>query len=172
MSRRITATLKAEMMKIVDAWKANGGRWPAPVSAIVDFAISRKLYNAHARIRRMCANDLTDAMREEYLKDTRGRPVRKLHAARVPDLDDEGKRTQRTFWADIDTAPRDFMEIAFQQRREQVVGDCRQLSNDVEYYNSQHPGEEPIQMYFDFRDDVEEGNQPREYAVPPAGSKS
>lgn len=169
MGKRMTATLKSEMMNIVEAWKAGGGKWPAQVSEIVDFAIRRRLYNAPARLRRMCARDLADAMREEYIKDGKGRPVRQLHAARLPDIDDEGNKTQRTLWADIDTAPRDFMEVAFQQRREQIVGDCRQLNTDVEYYNSKRPNEEPIQMWFDFRDDVEEGEQPDDYQLPPKG---
>jgi hypothetical protein len=167
MAKRMTATLKAEMMQIVDAWKAAGGVWPAPVSAIVDFALKRQLYNVPARVRRMCANDLAEAMREEYITDSRGRPVRKLHAARFPGADEDGKKTQQTLWADIDTAPREFMEVAFQQRREQIVGDCKQLSNDVEYFNSKRPSEAPIQMWFDFRDDVNEGNQPEEYRDSP-----
>jgi hypothetical protein len=121
------------------------------------------LYNAPARLRQMCARDLTDAMREEYITDGQGRPVRKLHAARMPDVDDEGRETQRTLWADIDTAPKEFMEVAFQQRREQIVGDCRQLNNDVEYYNDKRPTEKPIRMLWDFTDDVEEGNMPDEY---------
>ena len=28
-------------------------------------------------------------------------------------------------WADVRTAPKRHMEIAFQQRRQQIVGDCR-----------------------------------------------
>ena len=167
MAKRISATLKDEMMQIVDAWKARGGKWPAPVADIVDFAIRNRLYNVPARVRQMCARDLTEAMREVYFPDSRGRPVRKLHAARIADVDEDGHKTQRTFWDDIETASRDFMEVAFQQRREQIVGDCRQLNNDVEYYNSKHPGERSVQLYFDFRDDVAEGDQPGEYGAGP-----
>ena len=48
------------------------------------------------------------------------------------------------------------MQIAFQQRRRQIVGDCRQLKADVDSYNeNSHPGQ-PIQMVFDFRNDLEE----------------
>jgi hypothetical protein len=53
-------------------------------------------------------------------------------------------------------APRDHMQKAFIQRREQIVGDCVQLSTDVEAYNGFNKGELPIQMIFDFRDDIEE----------------
>ena len=53
--------------------------------------------------------------------------------------------------------PRKHMEIAFQQRRQQIVGDCGQLKRDVDYFNETHPNTAPIQMVFDFTEDVEEG---------------
>jgi hypothetical protein len=49
------------------------------------------------------------------------------------------------------------MEAASAQRREQIVGDCRQLDRDERYYNGHHPKEQPLQTYFDLRDDVIEG---------------
>jgi len=48
------------------------------------------------------------------------------------------------------------MQKAFIQRREQIVGDCVQLCTDVDAYNSIHEDQPPIQMLFDFRDDIEE----------------
>ena len=55
------------------------------------------------------------------------------------------------------------METAFRQRRVQIVGDCRQLKRDVDYYNDAHPSQELIQLFFDFTDDIEEGQFPDEY---------
>lgn len=63
---------------------------------------------------------------------------------------------QYTFWAIMKDAPREHMQKAFIQRREQIVGDCVQLSTDVDAYNALHDGQKPIQMIFDFRDDIEE----------------
>lgn len=63
---------------------------------------------------------------------------------------------QAEFWADMQTAPREHMEIAFQQRRQQIVGDCRQLKWDVDSYNENHNSGEPLQMVFDFTLDLEE----------------
>jgi hypothetical protein len=51
---------------------------------------------------------------------------------------------------------RSHMEKAFTQRREQVIGDCLQLQNDVDAYNAMNPGEKPIQLVLDFTDDVAE----------------
>ena len=37
-----------------------------------------------------------------------------------------------------------------------MMGDCRQLKIDVDSYNDAHLEEQPIQMVFDFRHDLEE----------------
>lgn len=65
------------------------------------------------------------------------------------------KRTQLC-GATLRTAPRVHMLVAFQQRRQQIVGDCTQLKSDVDSYNQNWAKSEPIQMVFDFRRDVEE----------------
>jgi len=48
------------------------------------------------------------------------------------------------------------MAIAFQQRRQQIVGDCAQLKRDVDSYNDNRSKTEPIQMVFDFTQDLVE----------------
>ena len=48
------------------------------------------------------------------------------------------------------------MDVAFKQRREQVVGGCRQLKTDVDRYNENENDGDPIQMIFDFTLDLEE----------------
>jgi hypothetical protein len=48
------------------------------------------------------------------------------------------------------------METAFQQRRQQIVGDCHQLKVDVDSYNQNFNPGDAIQMVFDFRDDLAE----------------
>jgi hypothetical protein len=97
------------------------------------------------------AEDMSTALREEYATDREGRRYRVNHAVRVT----KGG-VQYTFWAIMKDAPREHMQKAFIQRREQIVGDCVQLATDVEAYNAQRSDQEPIPMLFDFRDDVEE----------------
>jgi hypothetical protein len=46
------------------------------------------------------------------------------------------------------------MEIAFQQRRHQIVGDCRQLKADLDSYNDNYNAGEALQMVFDFTNDL------------------
>jgi hypothetical protein len=48
------------------------------------------------------------------------------------------------------------MQKAFIQRREQIFGDCVQLSTDVAVYNDFNKEQPPIPMLFDFRDDIAE----------------
>jgi len=90
-------------------------------------------------------------MREEYVTDRQGRTVRAKHAARFKR---EGK--QLSLWADTRTASREHMQVAFQQRRNQIVGDCRQLKIDVDSYNENANAGDLIQMVFDFTLDLEE----------------
>jgi len=90
-------------------------------------------------------------MREEYITDPQGRRVRAKHAARVLDHGE-----QKMLWDDIRMASRDHMHRAFQLRRNQIVGDCRQLKTDVDSFNENANLETPIQMVFDFRRDLEE----------------
>lgn len=97
------------------------------------------------------AERLADAMREEYIIDPQGRTVRAKHAGRT---NREGM--QGTFWADIRDDDRPHMEVAFQQRRQQIVGDCRQLKTDADSYNENSNPGPPIQVVLDFTDDVAE----------------
>jgi len=99
----------------------------------------------------MLAEDMSRALREEYDTDSSGRRFRKNHAVRITK---DG--VQLALWAELETAPREHMLKAFQQRRQQVVGDCFQLRTDVDVYNDKHPKNEPIQMVLDFSDDVAE----------------
>jgi hypothetical protein len=161
-NRKINPTIKDEMLQIVREWRNSGGKWPAPHAELVDFAINSGLYNVRARMRRQCSRDLSDAMREDHFT-SEGKPVRRLHAIRTSKKDDEGKKVQQTFWGDIDTMERPFMATAFNQRRRQIVGDCRQLHNDIEYRHRRKPHEEPHRCLWDFRDDVDEGDQPIVY---------
>ena len=97
------------------------------------------------------SEDMSRALRGEYATDRMGRRYRKNHAVRVT----KGG-VQYTMWAILGHSAREHMHKAFVQRREQIVGDCFQLSTDVDVYNDLHKDQEPIQIPLDFRDDVEE----------------
>ena len=119
---------------------------------IAEWAIANgKWKQQPAAILRQCADEFASAMREEYIKDAQGRSIRSKHAARF-----SRNGVQTVLWADVRKAPRRHMEIAFQQRRQQIVGDCRQLKLDVDSYNANWNSGQPIQMVFNFTDDMAE----------------
>ena len=141
-------TSAERLQTIFDEFKKAGNKTPASAHAVAEWAIRNGLYTPRpADLITVVANQLSDALRQEYFVDDRQRKVRTKHAA---------PSSQGNLWDDIRTAPRQHMELAFKYRRHGIVSDCHQLKVDVDFYNSIHPDERPIQIPFDFRDDVEE----------------
>lgn len=141
-----------QLQRIWHAYESEHGYLPATARDAVKWGVTRGLMvppeiDPYDRL----AEDMAKALREEYGTDAIGRRYRKNHAVRVSKAG-----VQLTIWAILGSAPRDHMQKAFIQRREQIVGDCVQLAVDVEVYNDMNKDQKPIQMLFDFRDDVEE----------------
>ena len=106
---------------------------------------------------------MASALRVEYRTDAKGRRYRVNHAVRV-----SKGGVQYAFWAMMGLAEHEYMEKAFTQRREQIIGDCFQLKTDVVVYNDLNKGRrQEIQLVLDFREDVAEREemqrQPRNY---------
>jgi hypothetical protein len=98
------------------------------------------------------AGQMSNALRDEYQTDNKGRRYRVNHAVRVT----KGG-VQYTFWAAMGYAPHEHMERAFTQRREQIIGDNLQLKIDVDVYNDLSRGKNPeIQLVLDYTEDVAE----------------
>jgi len=152
-SEVVSVTYNEQLQHIVSEYRSSGQIWPATTSEMAVWAIETgRWHPQRSAMLRKCAEELSDAMREEYITDPQGRRVRSKHMARYGD-----GPAQIPLWADIRTATREHMEIAFQQRRQQILGDCRQLKNDVESYNDNYNSGTPLQMVFDFTDDLLEG---------------
>lgn len=115
------------------AWAIASGLWEQP-----RFAPEKQL-----------ARELSRAMREEYITDARGKRVRAKH-----NVTRRINGVQTTMWEDIRYSKRPHMELSLHQRRERIVGDCRQLKVDLDSYNATHPAEEPIQIVFNFINDL------------------
>jgi len=146
------ANYTEQMQRIFHEWEEEGNPMPVDSSTVARWAIETNRWHMRPEaVIKKCAEDLSNALRQEYLTDENGRRVRTLHAAKVIT---DGK--QMTLWANIESAPRKHLEAAFSQRRRQIVGDCHQLANDVEYFNRMRSSERPIQLILDFSDDVEE----------------
>jgi len=146
-------TQYTHLQAIVTAYREAGQPWPASKQSIALWAIREGLWEPPPSdaINRL-ADQLARAMAEEYHTDPQGRLVRSKHAARV-----RGDGRQMSWvWDDVRTAARAHMAVAFQQRRSQIVGDCKQLKTDVDSYNENHNAGDPIQLILDFTDDVAE----------------
>lgn len=141
-----------KIQKLVERYREAGNKWPATTKEIAAWFLKEKLWElSRESALSRCAEEISRAMRDEYITDPQGRRVRAKHAARLS----KGPR-QEVLWEDIRSAPREHMEIAFNQRREQIVGDCRQLKTDVDSYNDNANESNPIQLFLDFTLDVEE----------------
>lgn len=135
-----------QLQRIVTQYRKANQPWPARTHEMAAWAIDQKLWLPQpGDLIAQCAEQLAQAMREEYVTDPQGRRVRAKHAARD---------AQGTLWADIWDATREHMTIAFAQRRQQIVGDCRQLKSDVDSFNENRSKIDPIQMSFDFTLDL------------------
>jgi hypothetical protein len=138
--------------RIIEQYRACGQEWPASSIDIARWAVAKKLWEIHpAAVIRQCADQIADAMRDEFITDPQGRRIRAKHAA---PYQKEGRQT--LLWDDIRTAPRTHMELAFAQRRQQIVMDCRQLKLDLDSYNQNYNDGKSIQTVFDFSYDLEE----------------
>lgn len=138
--------------QIVRRYREAGQPWPAASKQMAAWAIRQELWAPRRdTLINHCAEQLAEAMREQYYVDPQGRSVRTMHAARVK-LHGE----QLTLWADIRSAAPGHMRMAFQQRRQQIVGDGRHLKNDVDSYNENANTGRLIQLILDFTHDVAE----------------
>lgn len=159
MPAKLSKTYTEAMQDIVQQYIDAGQKWPATRTEIAVWAINAGLWKrAPASPIEQCARDIARAMREELIRDPQGRTVRAKHARR---LMEHGE--QKVLWDDIRTAVREHMEVALQQRRAQVVGDCKQLKTDMDSYNENKCPDDPIQMVFDFTDDLADAEHSTEY---------
>lgn len=145
-------TYNEQMQRLADQYLEQTGKIAASARDMAVWAINNRLWEAQpSALIKQCAEDFARAMREEYVKDPQGRRVRVKHMAIL-----EFGGEQIPLWADMRTATRDHMEHAFQQRRRSIVGDCKQLKNDMDSYNENFNSGAAVQVVFDFTEDLEE----------------
>lgn len=142
----------SQLQRIANDFYLDTGRTTATKDEIARWAIRNNRWAPHPEANvKQCAEELARAMREDYETDSQGRRVRVKHAATF-----ERNGRQATLWADVRNAPRQFMETAFRQRRQQIVGDCYQLKKDVDSYNQNQNTGTQILIPFDFTQDMAE----------------
>jgi hypothetical protein len=138
--------------RIISAYMTAGEAVPFTMRQVAVWAIEQGMWQPQRETMiSTCAEELAEAAREDYLTDPQGRRVRAKHAARR-----KVDGVNLMLWDDYRTAPRDHMAISFQQRRQAIVGDCRQLKADVDSYNENYNEGKLIQLELDFTYDVAE----------------
>jgi len=148
------ATLNEQLLKIVDDYRAAGLPWPASREQLAQWAVDNERYKlTRGMAVAQCADRISRAMGLEHVKDKKGRSVRKYYAAPIRE---NGQLVMK--WDDWN-AERPFMEIAAANRRNQILGQCCQLKNDMDSYSERRCPEQPIQMDFNFNVDLEELSQ-------------
>lgn len=146
-------TQSEKIQGVVTLYRQAGEPWPATAVQMATWALNKGHWNAHVdSVVRLVAEEFARALREEYAVDPQGRTIRSKHVARVRQKDGE----KLYLWDDMRTAPRDFMSMAFADRRRAIVGDCRQLNTDVTSYNENWNQGAAIQLSLNFTDDVAE----------------
>ncbi len=139
-----------QMQKIANEYMASGEEWPATKLQIARWAIAKDLWRPQPELLlAKCAEDLGQAMTGEHYLDPEGRSVRAKHAARV-----QLNGKTKWLWDDHRRMDRKHAAVAFSLRRSQVVGECKQLKNDVDSANDNRWPREPIQMSFNFTGDL------------------
>ena len=156
MPRTLAKSMNGQMLDILDLYIEQGGKVPWSLNDLARFAISNGHWNRHrTAAAHLCKQDFSRAFREQNHRDPQGRDVRTYHSTRERSGDD----AQGVFWADMRTASPEYMELAFRQRRNQIVGACVQLKKDVDSYNETNTDGAFIQTEFNFTDDIREREQ-------------
>ncbi len=140
------------MQVIFDRYTEEVDSSPVSLDNVAAWAIEQGLYRPQPRdVVKLCREALAGSLRQEKRIDAKGRKYRAKHSVRT-----NIGGVQLNLWADIDTAPRSFMEKSFSQRRKAIADDCFQVKQDVDHFNDKNPAELPIQIVLDFTDDVAE----------------
>jgi hypothetical protein len=159
-----------ENQKTIERYRQAGQPWPATTMDIARWATSNGLWRiSRERMLRQCADQMGEAMRQEYATDPQGRRVRMKHVAPYPS--EKGGQRLLFKWEDMRTRNHEHMEVSFAHRRQEIFGDCRQLKTDSDSYNENFrpPDKRPVNGVFDFTYDLAEeelGSQEEPTPVP------
>lgn len=146
------AKFSEQMQAIFDRYTEEVDSSPVSLDNVAAWAIEQGLYRPQPRdVVKLCREALAESLRQEKRIDAQGRKYRAKHSVRT-----NIGGVQLSLWADIDNAPRSFMEKSLSQRRKAIADDCFQVKQDVDHFNDENPTELPIQIVLDFTDDVAE----------------
>jgi hypothetical protein len=143
---------KEQILKYTKEFEQQHKRQPFDVNEVADWLMQNDYWKPLKDFaRRKCVEEVKDVLREQYITAEDGSRVRLYHSATT-----EKDGRQLHLWANMFDAPREHLEVGFQERRRQSLGDARQLKSDMDYVNQKRFQENPIQMSFNFDEDLAE----------------
>ena len=154
------------LQQLVEQYRAAGEEWPATTKQIAMWAIRSRLWQPPTKnLVSQCAAEIGTAMRQEFYTDPQGRRVRSKHPYIAHAELSDGTYEQLYLWIDVhdNTAESEEIEMAFKYGRKLIVGDCKQLKNDVDSYNDNNTLGHYVELDFNFEPDLEEAAQPTAY---------
>src|SRR5205823_6136646 len=153
-------TKREQLLRIRDDYRAAHNNEPASARHMADWAVAQGMYNlpVFATAKR-CAEELADVMRQDHMTVAGGRRVRTMHSWTA----DQGM-----LWDHIQTITRDNMKLSLANKRNGIVGEVKQIKVDIDYFNDLHAGEPPLQMSFNFENDLADAGLMESFSNVPA----
>jgi hypothetical protein len=144
--------------KIVEPFRKVHGDGDFSLDEMAAWAIDNKLWAPTMKSQiALLRGEISEAM-QSARREYKGLKVRQYHCVQRK-LDDGAIQT---VWSHIDVATPEFMEQSFARRRQAEANRCYQLHSDIIYWNdAKNPGE-PLEVLFDFRDDIADRDHARE----------
>lgn len=141
-----------QLNAIFDRYSREVSPDPTSLDDVIEWALDKGLCQPNRRtIVQMFREDLATSLRQAKRLDDKGRSYR----AKI-NVRETVAGIQMFLWADADLAPRSFVQKSAIQRRRAIAHDCFQLKQDVDHFNDERGGENPLQLPLDFTDDVAE----------------
>jgi hypothetical protein len=142
---------KEQNLNLVKQFEKEHQRKPFELHEIYRWAKKKGLWEAPADLaEKKFVEEVARDLREVYIDDGEGGRVRYYHAVI------KGNGAQGTLWANVWDSPKPNLEKGFSQRRQQSLGDCRQLKADINFVNKKRFQDAPITMSFNFDEDLAE----------------
>lgn len=139
-------TKREQLLRTKDEYRASHDNAPATARDMAEWAVEAGMYKLPPfAATKKCAEELADAMRLQYMPVKGGRRVRAMHS---------WPTEQGTLWDDLRTIKRGPMELSTALKRSGVVGEVKQLKRDLDFFNEFHPDEPPIEISFNFENDL------------------
>ena len=132
---------------------------PIRIDEIADWAINNNKWQQDRNsAKRELKRRLTQWAKAQKYRDSQGRMVRLLHAAKYPKcVDKNGQMIFETMWDEHLKMSEIHAMLSFEQRARQIEGAHRSLMNDADSFNENNPNGQrsPVQLEFNFDRTIE-----------------